>query len=184
MKYEKRYIPDKLFDLLVYVSNFKIRAILNLLRYTGLRPIEILSLKKTNMDLDNKRISVVIRKKKKLTIRNKYLHQKVIDSIHIYMQYHKPKGNYLFPQYHNISKHYTHISLYEAMIRTSKKLKLKIPIRPYELRRKFALDIYEKSNHDIKLTAQALNHADLSSVHHYIGILDEAKERNIISSLS
>ena len=184
MKYEKRYIKDKTFETLLYFSNFKIKAIISLLRYTGLRPIEILSIKKENLDLETKSILVKIRKKRKLTMKRKFIHKNAIESIKAYLNYFNPEGKWLFPSYYDEEKYYSYINLYEHLKRISKKITINEYIRPYELRRKFALDIYKKSNHDIKLTAQSLNHADLSSVHHYIGILDIEKERNIISSFS
>lgn len=181
MNYEKRYITDQEFDTLMYFSNFKIRAILSILRYTGIRSVEALTIKMHHLDLKKSTIQIQIRKKKKITWVYKWMPDVAMDHIKIYLHYKKCESEWLFPAYYNSKQHYGHLSLYKHLKRTSKKLNIDTFIRPHELRRKFALDFYKKSNYDINLTAMALNHRDLSSIHHYIRILDIAKERKIVS---
>ena len=57
-------------------------------------------------------------------------------------------------------------------------------IRPHSLRHTFALDIYRRSNHDIHLTAKALNHTGLSSVCAYIDIDRETEIKQLIKTMS
>jgi len=184
MKYEKRYIPNETFEILMDSSNLKMKAIFSLLRYTGLRPIEILSLKKENINFEKNEIRVKIRKKTKKVIKTKHLHERAKKELLNYTKYLNPQGNYIFPGRYNTSQHFSHMAVYEYLKRKCKKLNLNIQIRPYEFRRKFALDIYKNSKHDIKLTAQALNHNNLASVHHYIQILDLEREKNIIANFN
>jgi len=118
MKYQKRYIPDEEFEILYCASNHRIRTIISILRYTGLRSIEVLRLKQTDVDHLTKTIHVRVAKKKKTVYVKKWLPPRVFKQLKRYLYGNNLNDTpWLFPAFYNRSKHYPQDALYSYLIR-------------------------------------------------------------------
>ncbi len=164
---------DEMFYLLDDISNEQLptrypirdKTILELLYATGIRCSELVAIRLSNIDMENKTIRIYGKGKKERIV---LFGQKAKDQLLIYFQYERPPWN---DQQEALFLNYRHQQLTSRSIQRivkmfRKLLKVERPITPHKIRHSFATHLINQGV-DLRVIQELLGHKTLTSTEKY-----------------
>lgn len=162
-----RYLTEPEINKLFKELSPENQMICQIMRYTGLRPKECLSLRVEDIDL--KTHQIIIRKAKTGKDQGLYFSKKLLPMFKPYL---KGRQGYLFP---SSRVEGPKRSIYTSMVRAA--VRAKIKATPYQLRHTFATRLLKTV--DLKGVQQALRHTNISTTSRYSWVLGKDLKRGI-----
>lgn len=154
---------ENVWKILDIVDDDRDRALLLTNLYTGLRPSEVLNIKKSDVDFDN--AIVKIKNTKTYHDREIPINRKALNAIKKYLATRKDDGEYLFITKHGCRR--ISIGRYRDLLKEYAE-KANIPkATPYMIRHTFAT-LFIENDGDIKILKELLGHSQIRTTEGYV----------------
>lgn len=168
-----RYLePEEVRTLVETAENIRDKLIVLLLFTTGLRVAELVSIRKSDVDLDELAIRV---KGKGSKERYVYFPREVGNILREYMS--STTSEWLFPSSRNPGTHIHYTTVERMLKKLAKKAGIKKPVTPHVLRHTFAT-ISLASGLDIREIQELLGHSNLNTTQVYAHVSRERLRRD------
>lgn len=158
-------------EFLNHVTDYRCRVVLTTIYAAGLRLMEGIELKKT--DIDSKRMTIRVEQGKGMKDRYVMLSARLLDLLREYWKVMRPEGVYLFPSKRDVNRPMNENAIQRAFTQTLNQLGWRKEISVHTLRHCFATHLLEQGV-DVRRIQVLMGHRSLSTTQRYMQVSSSA----------